>query len=70
MPQENAIINFLNQGNDLLSEEGRRLINNSDQSIVAEAAKNSTNALRALVTAREKSSDPHFRRKILLAITN
>lgn len=68
--KKNVIVDFVAQGKDLLSDEGKQLIRDAEQSIIREAVIRDSNILSILVSAREKSSDPHFRRKILLSISD
>ena len=66
---KNAIVDFVAQGKNLLSDEGVRLIGDSERSTIKDAAKDPEVATK-LVNARDNSVDPFFRRKILLALSD
>lgn len=65
----NAVVEFAEQGKSFSSDEGRKLVQDSERSILKDAAKDSEVA-GALVIAMNKSTDPYFRRKIILALSD
>ena len=65
----NAITDFVAQGKSLSSDEGVILIQGSERSTIKDAAKDLEVAVK-LMDARNNSTDPYFRRKILLALSD
>ncbi len=66
---KNVIIDFIEKGGDLLSEEGKNLIINCERVVVKEAAQNH-DVLEKLCAARSATENVLFRRKILLALSD
>ena len=64
---KNPIMDFVDQGKSLSTEEGRRLIINSPNETIKDAAKD-LKVMSALISASNESSDTIFRRKVLLAV--
>lgn len=65
---ENAVAAFVAAGKDFSSAEGSKLIKSAERATIKEAALDPA-VFGALYSAMNQSTDPHLKRKLLLALT-
>lgn len=64
--QENTIIKFIEDGGDLLSKEGQKLVADSDVAVIKEAFTN-PNHHQIAQSFMDNMTDPFTRRKVFMA---
>ena len=67
MDETNAIVDFVSNDGNLSSEEGRALVNDTEVSVIKDAATDPF-VMGVLVAHANKSTDPHLRRKLFKAL--